>query len=275
MDRLFWSTECVGIGECGLDRTRSQPAKQQEAFKRQILAAKLTGKSLVLHLHGATPQQDDEVNMGVLGILIKTCPPRWYPIYLHWFVASWNVYMAWAHHYNKLLLGINLQVGTGTGFRESGLQLTGRETGTREWCAKNLCPSHGHVNHPCWSIIRLEWSLGSGSCPPSSSCLVLASTFAVFPHLVPTFSYQLPGTWICSRVLMENRCKWIKAVTFSFSCPEQISAAGCSIRICGNIKWVVIAQSRLLQKYNQWISQLGDIVFAWLPRAGFCKMVIN
>ena len=76
MDRLFRSMERVGIGECGLDRTRLHPAKQQEVSKRQILAAKLTGKSLVLRLHGATPQQDDEVNMQVLRILIKTCLPR-------------------------------------------------------------------------------------------------------------------------------------------------------------------------------------------------------
>ena len=76
MDRLFWSAECVGIGECGLDRTCPHPAKQQEVFKRQILAAKLKWKPLVLHLRGATPQQDEEVYMEALEIMVKECLPR-------------------------------------------------------------------------------------------------------------------------------------------------------------------------------------------------------
>ena len=71
---------------------------------------------------GATLQQDDEVYIEALGIMVKECLPRQHPVYLHCFVASWNVYMAWAHHYNNLLLVI--QASTSTGFLECGALLT-------------------------------------------------------------------------------------------------------------------------------------------------------
>ena len=147
MDRLVWSAECVGIGECGMDKTRLHLAKQQEVFKRQILAAKLTGKPLVLHLRGATPQQDDEVHMKALGIMVKECLPRRHPVYLHCFLASWKVYMAWAHRFNNLLLGITSKSVQAPDFRKVVRSLP-FERLALESDAPHLCPFQGHVNHP-------------------------------------------------------------------------------------------------------------------------------
>ena len=147
MDTLFWSAECVGIGECGLDRTRPHPEQQRQVFRRQVLAAKLTGKPLVLHLRGDTPQQDDEVYMEALDILTKECLPRRHPVYLHCFVASWKVYMAWAHRYNNLLLGITSKSVQAPDFGKVAHSLP-FERLALESDAPHMCPFQGHVNHP-------------------------------------------------------------------------------------------------------------------------------
>ena len=167
MDTLFWSAECVGIGECGLDRTPPHPEHQRQVFKCQVLAAKLTGKPLVLHLRGDTPQQDDEVYMEALDILTKECLPRRHPVYLHCFVASWKVYMAWAHRYNNLLLGITSKSVQAPDFGKVARSLP-FERLALESDAPHLCPIL------CSSTIRPELSHASGTCPPSLYCLVLA-----------------------------------------------------------------------------------------------------
>ena len=101
----------------------------------------------MLHLRGDTPQQDDEVYMEALDILTKECLPRRHPVYLHCFVASWKVYMAWAHRYNNLLLGITSKSVQAPGFGKVARSLP-FERLALESDAPHLCPFQGHVNHP-------------------------------------------------------------------------------------------------------------------------------
>ena len=217
MDTLFWSAECVGIGECGLDRTRPHPEQQRQVFRRQVLAAKLTGKPLVLHLRGDTPQQDDEVYMEVLDILTKECLPRRHPVYLHCFVASWKVYMAWAHRYNNLLLGVTSKLVQAPDFGKVARSLP-FERLALESDAPHLCPFQGHVNHP----LLIHYQAGVVARIRNMPSLIVLSGAGInvrrfFRLWVPVFSNQWPGAWICSRVLMENRCRWIEGFGFFYS----------------------------------------------------------
>ena len=103
-----------------------------------------------------------------------------------------------------------------------------------------------------WLITRLEGLLRSRICPPSYSCpaplsaSIISSVIKHWHSLIscPEQGYAVGCWWRMDAGGEKN----LAVSVLSFSSPEPESAIGCWIRISRSIKWVLIAQSRILHQ---------------------------
>ena len=74
------AAKCVGVGECGLDKTAEDMPAQEILFVRHLRLTQITGKAMVLHIRGQG--KSTEIHQGVLGLVSRHLSRR-HKIYIH------------------------------------------------------------------------------------------------------------------------------------------------------------------------------------------------
>ena len=97
------TSECVGVGECGLDETAGDMTAQETVFVRQLRLAHMTGKVLVLHIR--SQGASTEIHRRVLR-LVSSHLSRQHKVYIHCYSADWDIYMAWTKTFPNLMIGV-------------------------------------------------------------------------------------------------------------------------------------------------------------------------
>ena len=104
MEEKLAASECVAVGECGLDETAGDMELQEKVFKWQILLAHQLKKPLVLHLRGKTPRTTSAFYGQALALTTSVLH-KCHKIYLHSFSAGQNEFLLWHRSFPELLGG--------------------------------------------------------------------------------------------------------------------------------------------------------------------------
>ena len=104
MEEKLAASECVAVGECGLDETAGDMELQEKVFKRQILLAHQLKKPLVLHLRGKTPRTTSRLYGRALALSTSVLHKR-HKVYLHSFSAGQAEFQLWHRSFTELLVG--------------------------------------------------------------------------------------------------------------------------------------------------------------------------
>ena len=140
------SPDCVAIGECGLDETSPNMARQEDAFKRQIEKARQLKKPLVLHLRGRNPSRTSAIYGQALA-LTSSILPRKHQVYLHSFSATQAEYKLWHRAFPNLLVGCSWLTASDINCWPM-LRMMHTESLALETDSPHLAPRIGWINSP-------------------------------------------------------------------------------------------------------------------------------
>ena len=140
------SPDCVAIGECGLDETAPNMARQEDAFKRQIEKARQLKKPLMLHLRGRNPSRTSAIYGQALA-LTSSILPRKHRVYLHSFSATQAEYKLWHRAFPNLLVGCSWLTASDIHCWPM-LRMMHTESLALETDSPHLAPCIGWINSP-------------------------------------------------------------------------------------------------------------------------------
>jgi len=118
------SSDCIAIGECGLDYTEplhSLP-KQRELFGKHVALARELEKPLILHLRGNTRVPFSDVMAEALAILSIHTHQRQL-IHVHCFTGTLEDYRQWVRVYTNSVFGITTKSVVAPGFADLARQI--------------------------------------------------------------------------------------------------------------------------------------------------------
>ena len=163
MEKLA-ASECVAVGECGLDETAGDMELQEKVFKGQILLTHQLKKPLVLHLRGKTPRTTSVLYGRALALTTSVLYKR-YKVYLHSFSAGQAEFQLWHRSFPELLVVVPGSLPVNSAVKlcwDPCLQLS------LPWkrIAPTWLPEAGSWTAPTRSMSRLSPWQRSGTCPP-------------------------------------------------------------------------------------------------------------
>lgn len=147
LERKMASLECAAVGECGLDETAPNMARQEAAFKRQIELAHQLKKPLVLHLRGNGESRTSAIYGRALAITTSILE-RQHPVYLHSFSASAAEFKLWHRAFPKLLVGCSWMTAD-SDLRLPMLRMMPTGTLVLETDSPHQAPHRVGINSPC------------------------------------------------------------------------------------------------------------------------------
>ena len=144
LEQLAQHRLCVAIGECGLDETAADMAKQRVLFQKQVEWAVRVKKPLVLHLRGkdsSSSPQEEAIQ------ICREIAPQGHPVYVHCYTGVWDVACKWQQYSRDVLFGFSWASTKAIDFPQlaAGLPL---ESITLESDAPYLSPTDHKPNTP-------------------------------------------------------------------------------------------------------------------------------
>ena len=104
MEQKLTASECVAVGECGLDETAGDMELQEKVFKCQILLTHQLKKQLVRHLQEKTPRTTSAFYSQALALRTSVLHKR-HKVYLHSCSAGQVEFQLWHCSFPDLLVG--------------------------------------------------------------------------------------------------------------------------------------------------------------------------
>ena len=159
-ERKVRSTECVAVGECGLDATaakargKSRWEPQEHVLTRQIMLAKEVCKPLVLHVRGTSSESTEVLLDRVLG-LCSAVLDREHKVYVHCFTGSIKSLFKWRSAFPGAMFGITWRSTEVEGFEDIGRRAP-MDLLALESDAPYLSPMEGRVNRPQWIVKQAQ-----------------------------------------------------------------------------------------------------------------------